>query len=102
MDRRVGILRRFPSFFPLHVLKAIYYSIVHPYLVYGCLLHANNVSSHVKRAQIMQNTTIRTFCDYFACDSTEDCFRDLDNLNIDCTKSQQILIFVYTVLKRPG
>ena len=34
----VGILRRFHSFFPLHVLKAIYYSIVHPYLVYGCSL----------------------------------------------------------------
>ena len=98
LARGVGILRRFHNFFPLHVLKAIYYSIVHPYLVYGCSLYASNFSSHVKRVQIMQNKTIRSLGEYLACDSTRDSFRDLDILNIDFIKSQQILIFVYQVL----
>ena len=51
LARGVSILRRFHNFFPLHVLKTIYYSIVHPYLVYGCPLYASNFSSHVKRVQ---------------------------------------------------
>jgi len=36
--------------------------------------------------------------EYLACGSTRDCFRDLDILNIDFIKSQQILIFICQVL----
>ena len=46
----------------------------------------------------MQNKAIRSLGEYLACGSTRDSFRDLDILNIDFIKSQQILIFVYQVL----
>jgi len=46
----------------------------------------------------MQNKAIRSLGEYLACDRTRDSFRDLDILNIDFIKSQQILIFVYQVL----
>ena len=46
----------------------------------------------------MQNKAIRNLGEYLACGSTKDCFRELDILNIDCIKPQQILVFAYQVL----
>ena len=46
----------------------------------------------------MQNKAVTSLGENLACGCTKDCFRGLEILNIDCIKSQQILIFVYPVL----
>ena len=61
-------------------------------------MYAIDFSSHVIRVQAVQNKAIRSLGEYHVCGSTKDCYKDLDILNIDFIKSQQILIFEYQVL----
>ena len=48
-----------PYFLPPRVLLLLHYALIHPHISYGYMLWARNSYANFKRAQILQNKTLR-------------------------------------------
>ena len=57
----VGILRKLKYIFPRDILKTLYYSLIHPYLLYCCSVWGSTFSSHLHHIQVLQNKTLGVF-----------------------------------------
>jgi hypothetical protein len=80
--RGLGLIRRFKHVFPVSVLKILYNSLIHPYIVYGCSVWASNFVVNFKRIQIVQNKALRLLGDFENCESTMDCYHHFNILNV--------------------
>ena len=59
ISKTIGILYRINSFLPLNILRTIYYSLLHPYLIYGCEVYLSTYQCHINRLFILQKKAIR-------------------------------------------
>ena len=53
LARGLGVMRRLKHVLPLSVLRNIYHTVFHPFIVYGCCIYASNFTSNIKRLQIL-------------------------------------------------
>ena len=94
--RGVGILRRLQHFLPQRILLTIYYSLVYPYISYGCLLWSSNFLCNYRRVQVLQNKAVRTIGRYVQdVHDTCACFRSLKLLNVGQIRDYQAAVFVF-------
>ena len=98
--RGLGLIRRFKHVFPVSVLKILYNSLIHPYIVYGCSVWASNFVVNFKRIQIVQNKALRLLGDFENCESTMDCYHHFNILNVGQLREYQTGIFVYQCLNK--
>ena len=59
LARNVGILRKLQYIFPRDILRTIYYSLIHPYLLYCCNVWGSTFPSHLHRVRVLQNKALR-------------------------------------------
>ena len=58
ISRSIGVMNRLKRFLPIHILKTIYFSLVHSYLNYSSLAWGFNCS----RIKLLQKKAIRIIC----------------------------------------
>ena len=75
-------LNRLKHMLPSRTLKSIYFSLIHSYLNYGCILWGNTFSKFLKPIQVQQNKAIRAIDNLKYNVSAADSFKKLSILNL--------------------
>ena len=57
--RNVGMMRKLKHFFPKDIMRLLYFSFVHPYLLYGCLVWSSTFLIHLRPLRSLQNNALR-------------------------------------------
>ena len=55
LARNAGILRKLQYIFPRDILRTLYYSLIHPYLLYFCNVWGSIFPSHLCHVRVLQN-----------------------------------------------
>jgi len=63
ISKNINIISKLSSYLDQHVLKTLYYSLIYPYLTYGCILWVSNYISSLEDIIKLQNKAIRIICD---------------------------------------
>ena len=61
VSKNVGVLSRVRKCVPDNVLRSLYFSLIYPYLIYGCQVWSSGSISAIKKLQSTQNRCIRLF-----------------------------------------
>lgn len=59
LARNVGIMRKLKNFLPTSILRLLYFSIVHPYLLYCSSVWSSTFGTHLLPLRVLQNSAIR-------------------------------------------
>ena len=78
--RNVGIIRKLKHICPKIVLRLLYFSLVHCYLLYCCSVWSSTFQSHLKRLRALQNSAIRILANYGPRDSVRNVYLKLNIL----------------------
>ena len=57
--RNIGMIRKLKHQFPQKVLRLLYFSLVHPYLLYCCSVWSGTFYVHLKPLRVLQNSAVR-------------------------------------------
>ena len=86
-------------------LKTLYYSLIHPYLLYGIRLWGNTYEKHVKQLESVQKRAVRAIMGAKYNDPSTPLFKILNILKLKDLYELQTMHFVYDfinfVLPRP-
>ena len=72
--RNVGMMRKLKHFFPVRILRFIYFSLVHPYLLYCCSVWLSTFIAHLRQLSVLQNGIIRILSNNDSRSSTRDLY----------------------------
>ena len=59
VSKSINIMTKIKSYLGNQCLTSIYYSLVYPYLIYGCLLWGNNYDNPLSQLIRLQNKAVR-------------------------------------------
>ena len=62
LSRNLNIIIRLKCYLMSNSLVAVYYSLIYPYLYYGCLLWGNNYDAPLSKVVKLQNKAVRIGC----------------------------------------
>ena len=65
VSRSIGIMYKLKPFFPLCILKNIYYSLIYPYLIYGNLIWGGTYKIHLEPLFVLQKRAVRILSKIF-------------------------------------
>ena len=63
VSKSINIMTKIKSYLGNQCLTSIYYSLVYPYLIYGCLLWGNNYDNPLSQLIRLQNKAVRKMND---------------------------------------
>ena len=69
LSRNIGILRKLAHFVPHRILRLLYFSIIHPYILYCSSVWLGTFPSLVNPIRVLQNNAIRLLCNKSYSDS---------------------------------
>ena len=76
-------------------LKMLYYSLVHPYIIYGIRLWGNAYQMHIKKLEVVQKKAIRAITGAKYNDASSPLFRPLKIMKFKDLRDMYIQHFVY-------
>ena len=91
ISKNNGILRRLKHTVPKHILKTIYFSLIHPHLNYGTLLWGFNL----ERLDILQKKAIRIISHSYNIAHTSNLFKQLNILKVEDIFKLKQMVFYY-------
>lgn len=59
LAKNVGTLRKLKNFFPKKVIRMLYFSLIHPYLLYCVTVWSSTFTSHLYPLRVLQNKAVR-------------------------------------------
>ena len=68
---------------PSHVLRALYFTMIHPHLSYACVLWGNTFQEYIKKIGILQKKAIHIICSAKYNASTTTLFKEKGILKVD-------------------
>ena len=78
LSRNLGIMRKLKHIFPPNVLRLLYFSLIHPYILYCSSIWLGTFPSIVRPIRVIQNNAIRVFCGVGNQESLRSVYRDLN------------------------
>ena len=76
LAKNVRILRKLHYIFPRDILKTVYYSLIHPYLLYCCTIWGSTFPSHLHHIRVLQNKSLQVLCGVGFKDSVQKSYID--------------------------
>ena len=98
ISKSVGILYRLNKFLPPNVLKLIYSTLVHPYLIYGLEAWFGTFKNNTNKIFILQKKAIRAINGLNYNEHTNDYFKLMNILKIEDQYKLQITTFIHKLL----
>ena len=59
ISKTIGMIYRLNSFFPSYILRTLYFSLIHPYFIYGSVVYLNTANYLVQKLVLLQKKAIR-------------------------------------------
>ena len=98
ISKTVGIMYRINSFLPNNILKTIYYSLLHPYLIYGCEVYLGTSRCHIDRLVVLQKKAIRAISNLGCSDHTSSYFGSLKILKLLDLHKYHVCIYIFKTM----
>ena len=102
VSRSVGVLFRLNYFLPLFILRSLYFSLIHPYFMYGLEIYFNSTVSNKNKILTCQKRAIRLIHKVNYNFHTNSLFKNSKILKISDLHSFQCLIYMYKALYLDG
>jgi exonuclease III len=100
VSRQIGILYKLRSYVPEKVMRDLYYSLVHPYLIYCNLVWGGTSSSHLNKLFLLQKKIIRIITGEGYLSHTDPLFRRTNILKLDDLHTFQLAVYGYKLNAR--
>ena len=88
-------IRQVKHYLPLSSLKTLYFSLIHPHLLYGIIAWGNAKQTHIKRTQILQKRALRYITQSHYNAHTDPLYKATKILKLNDLYKQQVLLFMY-------
>lgn len=98
LSKTLGIIYKLNSFLPPQVLRSIYYSLFHPYLLYGIEAYFNTSRCHVGSLIVLQKKAIRAINNLPYNEHTTDYFKMCNILKLEDLHEFQSSVYIYKAL----
>ena len=95
ISKSVGLLFKLNKFFPYNILKIIYSSLIHPYLIYGAEAWHGTFKNLTNKIFILQKKAIRAINELDYNDHTNDYFKTNKILKLNDQYNFQIIKYIY-------
>ena len=82
-SRAIGIISKIKPFLPAKTLISLYYSILHPHLLYGIVIWASTFDTYKQRLRALQNRAIRIITNARYTDFSNPLYFKLSILKLD-------------------
>ena len=83
VSRAIGIISKIKPFFPAKALICLYYSLLHPHLLYEIVIWASTFDSYKQRLRTLQNRAIQVITNARYADSSNPLYFKLSILKLD-------------------
>ena len=83
VSRAIGVISKIKPFLPAKTLISLYYSLLHPHLLYGIVIWAFTFDSYKQRLRALQNRAIQIITNARYTDSSNPLYFKLNVLKLD-------------------
>ena len=97
--RCIGVLNKL-NFLPSHILKSLYFTLLHPHLNYCNVIWASSSVNNLMRLHRFQKKAVRIMCNLHFCAPTSLSFQKLKILNIFDMYKFNVACFMYSCHKK--
>ena len=91
----VAIFHKLQHFLPFYLMKSLYFTLVHPTLLYGIEVYANTYTSHLKRLMTLNNYLIRIILKANIRCPIKLLYSQMNTLPLTILHNFQILVFMH-------
>ena len=102
LSKGLYILNKIKNMVPVNSLKSIYYTLIHSYLNYGCLLWGNTNRKYLKKIETLQKRAVRIISKSSYNAPTSEIFKRLSILNLKNIYILQTAQFMYMICHNPS
>jgi len=102
ISRNLGIIYRIRDFVPEFVLRALYYSLINPYILYALEVWFNAPDYLSDRIKILQKKAIRIVNNLEYNEHTTEHFRNMNLLPLDIQFKYNILVYMHRAINEPN
>ena len=102
ISRNLGVIRRLCNLVPNNVMWSLYYSLVHPYIIYSINTYFNASDYITNKIKILQKKTVRVVNGLCYNEHTSSSFLAMNLLPIDSLFKYSISIYIYRTFKIPN
>ena len=95
LSRNLVIMHKLKHIFPPNVQRLLYFSLIHPYILYCSSIWLGTFPSIVRPIRVIQNNPIRAFCGVGNHESLRSVHRDLNIMPAAGLRDFYTLIFIY-------
>ena len=97
ISKYIGIFYKIRKLLPIKCLRQLYFTLVHPHILYGVELYANTTSSRIKCLEIINNKILRAILvqDYGTRICNDALYKEMNTLPISKLHRYSILVFVH-------
>ena len=96
ISRALFQIKQAKKLLPINCLRTLYYSMIHPYLLYGILAWGNIKPSSIKRTVILQKRAMRYISKTSYNSHTEPLFKKMEILKLNDLYDYQVILFMHT------
>ena len=80
---------------PLKALQNLYYSLIHPHILYGIIIWGNTYKTYLKRLTTLQNRAVKLSVGAHWRDNTTNCYLQLQVLKLNELYTYEVAKFMY-------
>ena len=95
ISRSIGVLSKIRHVLPVEALQNLYYSLIHPHLLYGIIIWGNTYKTYLKRLTTLQNRAVKISVGAHWRDNTANCFVQLQVLKLTELFTHEVAKFMY-------
>ena len=99
ISRGVGIIYKLQDHLPMEILCSLYYSLVHPYIIYALIAWYNSPKYNRNKIIILQKRAVRAVNSLYYNDHTAPYFKHLKLLPLDFQYKFDVARYMYRTLK---
>ena len=96
--RNLGIMRKLKHFFPAYVLHLLYFSLVHPYILYCSSVWLGIFASVVRPIRVLQNNAVRLMVSFQPRDLVRNVYKRIRIIPASGLWELYILLFIFRLI----
>ena len=104
IGRSLSVITKLKQVLPRKTLRSLYYTLIHPYLLYGITIWRNTYKTHLKRIKSLQNKAVKIIARGQYLDDSTAYYKQLNILKIEDLYTLEVakLMHKFSQIKLPN
>ena len=101
ISKNLGIFYKLRKYLNVHMLRQLYYTLIYPYLNYGCMSWGSTYPSNLKKTAVKQNNCVRSILFANNKQSATPCYQLLEILKFEDIVKLKIAMLTHKLFVNP-